>query len=285
MKYIYGNSVLSECLERYHGRLCGHTVIVVRFSTETKSPTIYDLSSDISTSEKIDAFQKVGLKVVYQSFPRGLAVSSLDSFVAWINESESILGVLIQNPIPLVYRQAFSNLCLQKDIDAWLEDCDHPFALPATVDATIRLLAPFANTESVLAVIGSEGFIGRRVRAACRGLFSRIISIDIEDDLSRIGDANIIVSAVGVPGLISSSSLCNRLFLGIDIGFHVNAETLIPKGDIDDNAHKFFGFVTPVPKGIGPLSLAVLVERLAEAVVSGKVEKWSWGENGEFFLG
>ncbi len=162
-------------------------------------------------------------------------------------------GIMVQLPHPNA-QEIISKIPPEKDVDG-LRD-DSPF-LPAAVLAVKKILtSPLppllslgeGNARGEVVIVGSRGFIGRKLMQ----VFPMAIGMDKEDfDPEKIKDFDIIISATGQESLIKEikeGTIC------IDLGF--------PRGDFDPSTALRASFFTPVPGGIGPVTVACLFENL-----------------------
>lgn len=155
-------------------------------------------------------------------------------------------GIMVQLPHP-DSQKLISQIPPEKDIDGLREDS--PF-LPAVVKAVKEVLLSLQEDllQKKIVVIGSRGFVGKNLMK----LYPSAIGIDKEDfDPEKIKTFDIIISATGSAGLIKdvkTGAIC------IDLGF--------PKGDFDPSTALRASFFTPVPGGIGPVTVACLFENL-----------------------
>ncbi|MDP1743386.1 MAG: hypothetical protein Q8L51_01210, partial [Candidatus Amesbacteria bacterium] len=153
-------------------------------------------------------------------------------------------GIMVQLPHP-DSQKLISQIPLEKDVDGLREDS--PF-LPAVVCAVQKILGDSFKEYPFWVVVGSKGFVGRKLMQ----VFPNAIGMDKEDfDPSTLLRADVIISATGSPGLIKEikeGTIC------IDLGF--------PKGDFDPECNRRASFFTPVPGGIGPVTVACLFENL-----------------------
>ncbi len=161
-------------------------------------------------------------------------------------ETEEILGL-----IPL-----------DKDVDGLNPSSKF---VPAVVRAVEKILDEIKVTPmNSVAVVGAKGMVGRRLVSSIKYLgFREIGEFDLGDDLKKLRNYWVVISATGQAGLIKPEMVRDGV-VAIDLGY--------PKGDFDPSASsgqvpisekaKFF---TPVPGGVGPVTVVCLYENLALA--------------------
>jgi len=169
-----------------------------------------------------------------------------------LNRDPHVDGIMIQVPFPGA-DELIKLIDPKKDVDGLREDS--PFK-PAVVRAVLEILnneSGIMNNARIL-VVGSKGFVGRRLikELGCEG-------IDKEDFPSslKLRRASVIISCTGQANLIDGSMVKNG-FTAIDVGY--------PKPEFTPDALAKAGFYTPVPGGVGPVTVACLFANLAEGV-------------------
>lgn len=166
-------------------------------------------------------------------------------------------GVLVQLPILGVGREEteaiVSKIPPEKDVDGLNARSDFK---PAAVLAVLRLL----KTAGVglgrrIAVVGAEGMVGRRLMRDLGGEGYSCLGFDLGDDLAGLAVCETIVAATGTAGLITPEMVRSGV-VAIDLGF--------PKGEFEAKVAEKASFFTPVPGGVGPLTVILLYENLAK---------------------
>lgn len=164
-------------------------------------------------------------------------------------------GIMVQLPHP-DSENLISQIPPEKDVDGLREDS--PF-LPAAVRAVKEILTspsiPLLNQEregkGEVLIVGSRGFVGKKLMKVLSTRYS-VSGMDKEDfDSEKIKEFDIVISATGQESLIKEvkdGAIC------IDLGF--------PKGDFDPSTALRASFFTPVPGGVGPVTVACLFENL-----------------------
>lgn len=202
-----------------------------------------DRAGRVYTRLKQAAAQKLGIKVVTAD-----SAAILDS---WARDKE-INGILIQYPgwrggeFAQTWRRWVAKIPPQKDVDGLRSDS--PF-VPATVRAVEKILAAVKiPLQSRILVVG-RGMIGQALakKFSAESLGSHELNL-----AGRCLQAEVLISACGRPGIIKA---VKPGAVVIDCGW--------PKGDADfDAVKKIAGAITPVPGGVGPVTVACLLENL-----------------------
>lgn len=169
---------------------------------------------------------------------------------------ESFGGVLVQLPILGAGREETEEILtlipVEKDVDGLNSASSFQ---PAASLAVLRILKLAGVQEGRrVAVVGSEGMVGKRLMRDLVGAGFACLGFDLGDDLKGLLVCDTIVSAVGTAGLITAEMVREGL-VAVDLGF--------PKGDFVPEVVGKASFFTPVPGGVGPLTVALLFENLA----------------------
>lgn len=174
--------------------------------------------------------------------PMNIQISNFKSQIEKLNNDKSITGIMIQLPFPNS-EELIRLIDPNKDVDGLREDSPY---LPAAVLAVKKILTQTGN----ICIVGSKGFIGRKLMQ----IYPDAVGMDKENfDPSTLLRADIVISAVGIPGLITCEMVKSGVII-IDVGF--------PHGDVEEKVREKASFFTPVPGGVGPVTVACLFENL-----------------------
>jgi methylenetetrahydrofolate dehydrogenase (NADP+)/methenyltetrahydrofolate cyclohydrolase len=195
--------------------------------------------------------------------------------IADLNADPSVTGIIVQMPLPpsIRLRAVVDAIDPAKDIDgihplnAGLLRLGYDGFLPATAHAAVEILRRSGiEIEGRRAVvIGRSAVVGMpaafllvRENATVTVCHSRT-----RDLAHHVKDAEILVVAAGQPGLVTGSML-SRGAVVVDVGINVVGDALV--GDVDfESARHVASAITPVPRGVGPLTNALLLAHLARA--------------------
>jgi len=174
------------------------------------------------------------------------------------NDDEKVMGILVQLPIKGASKdeveQILSTIDPSKDIDGLNPKSSF---IPAVVVAVETVLEKInLSRDKSVALVGSEGMVGRRLYSRLLELGFIASGFDKGDDLMKLKDFDVIISCTGQEGLIKAQ-MVRQGFVGIDLGY--------PRGDISQEAADKARVITPVPGGVGPLTIVSLFENLSEA--------------------
>lgn len=220
---------------------------------------------DNSISEKYinikkQAADRVGCEVDEYKVSLGNDYKDAETLINFLNSDDSIHGIMIQLPLPEDWephkQNLFDLISATKDVDGHKDDSKF---LPATVKAVVDILgeAEVKKSDKIL-VVGSEGEVGSRLIKYLKSENYNVKGCD-KDDFNKNydKDADVIISATGKANLITQD-LVKKDVVIVDVGY--------PFGDVDfENVHKKAKFITPVPGGVGPVTVISLMENLVGA--------------------
>ncbi len=230
-----------------------------------------DPASITYVNMKIKACQRVGMDFDLKTLQENITEAELLSFIKDYNTDQNISGVLVQLPLP---RHIDTKMILEaidpsKDVDGF-----HPLNigklctqkesfLPATPMGVMRLLKHYhiEIKGKDVAIIGASNIIGKPLSMLMlnAGASVSVCHILTKDISFYTQNADIVCVGVGKPDLIKASMLKKGAVV-VDIGInHLNDGRIV--GDVDfNNVQKVAGFITPVPKGVGPMTIVSLLE-------------------------
>lgn len=275
---VDGGAMLEEVLSRVPSRcpsLSGKRVVIIRSGPWSgQKPGSY-LASEISTGEKIKCLQRAGCEIRYQPFPAEVTTRVLASILRNECADPEIAGIIVQGPMPAELAAEIRRIVdPERDLDAFTGPGSR-FSYCAVAEAAVRLAEPLIPPGNAVAVVGCRGYVGTSVGLALESKSLPFVGLDLEDDICRVREARCVISAAGCPGLLGPADLSPEHRLVVDIGFTPRADLGTVEGDVQPAAYPVVQLVTPVPGGLGPLSHAVLLERLCSLVSGRPVELWN----------
>jgi methylenetetrahydrofolate dehydrogenase (NADP+)/methenyltetrahydrofolate cyclohydrolase len=240
-----------------------------------------DPASAIYVRNKHRAAQEVGMESYDHHLAASVTQSEVESLIAALNRDDRVDGMVVQMPLPngLDGNRAVETVDPAKDADGL-----HPYNLgllvleragprPATPTGIMRILEQYdVPTVGRLAVIVGRSFLVGRPLALMLG--AKGADATIVQTHSRTGDlgaltrtADILVVAVGRPRLIRGDDVKPGATV-IDVGINRTPQGLV--GDVDfDSVMEVAGALTPVPGGVGPMTIASLLANTVAAAERG----------------
>ncbi|OOQ39152.1 bifunctional methylenetetrahydrofolate dehydrogenase/methenyltetrahydrofolate cyclohydrolase [Helicobacter pylori] len=253
-----------------------HKIQIIHTQTH-KSPKLAvilvgkDPASITYVNMKIKACERVGMDFDLKTLQENITEAELLSLIKDYNTDQNISGVLVQLPLPrhIDTKMVLEAIDPNKDVDGF-----HPLNigklctqkesfLPATPMGVMRLLEHYhiGIKGKDVAIIGASNIIGKPLSMLMlnAGASVSVCHILTKDISFYTQNADIVCVGVGKPDLIKASMLKKGAVV-VDIGInHLNDGRIV--GDVDfNNAQKVAGFITPVPKGVGPMTIVSLLE-------------------------
>lgn len=233
-----------------------------------------DPASSIYLRKKHEAAAEAGIASVDRRLPAEISEEELLAALAELNGDESIDGILVQLPIPerLDEARVIAAVDPLKDVDGF-----HPFNagqlylgrpthVPATPLGIMALLAehqiPLEGTRAV--VVGRSDIVGKPIaHLLLQSNATVTICHSRTDELARHTlDADLLVVAAGVPDIVSADMVKSGSTV-VDVGINRTEAGLV--GDVDPGARAVAGHITPVPGGVGPMTIAMLLRNTLRA--------------------
>ena len=235
-----------------------------------------DKASEVYVRNKSKACNELGIE--FEEFIKGNETTQkeLIDLIDELNKREDIHGILLQSPIPknLDIREAFNRIDSKKDVDGFNpinvgklaigEDC----FISCTPYGVIKMLEAY-NIEiegKRAVVIGRSNIVGKPV-AQC--LLNKNATVTIchskTKEIEKITkDADIIVTAMGKPKFLKADMVKEGATV-IDVGIN-RIENGKITGDVDfEEVSKKTSYITPVPGGVGPMTIAMLMNNIVKA--------------------
>jgi len=230
-----------------------------------------DPPSQIYVRNKHRAAQKAGMISIDRHLPRTASQTDVERVIAELNADDQVDGMILQLPLPdgLDAEGAVETIQPTKDADGL-----HPFnlgllvmgrpgPLPATPGGIMRILAHYdiATAGRTAVVVGRSFLVGRPMALLLgqKGVDATVIQAHSRTpNLAEVcRQADILVAAVGRPQIIDSDYVKPGATV-IDVGINRDGEGLV--GDVDfDAVLEIAGAITPVPGGVGPMTIASLL--------------------------
>jgi methylenetetrahydrofolate dehydrogenase (NADP+)/methenyltetrahydrofolate cyclohydrolase len=237
-----------------------------------------DAASHVYVNKKRKACEEVGFVSKSFDLPATTTQQSLLDIIDQLNDDDEIDGILVQLPLPagLNKEQILERINPQKDVDGF-----HPYNIgrlaqripalrPCTPKGIMSLIEstkrPIKGLDAV--IVGASNIVGRPMfmellLAGCTVTSCHKFTQDLRSHVQR---ADLLVVAVGKPDFIPGEWIKLGSIV-IDVGINRNQDGSLG-GDVQyASAFQRAGWITPVPGGVGPMTVASLIENTLEAYV------------------
>lgn len=230
-----------------------------------------DPASSIYVRNKRLACEKVGIRSIAYDLPSSTSADALFQLIDELNRDDAIDGILVQSPLPahIDEKRIIEHISVQKDVDGF-----HPYNIGklAVRQPTLRSCTPFGVMKMLQAsnidpkgmnavVVGVSNHVGRpmALELLLAGATVTCCHRHTRDLKAAIEQADLVVAAAGKPGLVKGGWIKPGAVV-IDIGINRLDDGTIC-GDVDfDTAKERAGWITPVPGGVGPMTVSTLME-------------------------
>ncbi|MDD3839193.1 MAG: bifunctional methylenetetrahydrofolate dehydrogenase/methenyltetrahydrofolate cyclohydrolase FolD [Clostridia bacterium] len=234
-----------------------------------------DPASQVYVRNKEKACQKAGIYSKVIKLKEDISQQYLIDLIRQLNSDVKINGILVQLPLPehIDSNKIINTIDVKKDVDGFSPISmgnvliGRPGFISCTPRGIIRLIKSTGQKieGKNAVVVGRSNIVGKptatllmRENATVTVCHSR--TVDLVQHTSK---ADILVAATGKPGMIKGDMIKEGAIV-IDVGIsRVNGKL---KGDVDfDSAKERAGWITPVPGGVGPMTIAMLLQNTLEA--------------------
>ncbi|MEX2106746.1 MAG: bifunctional methylenetetrahydrofolate dehydrogenase/methenyltetrahydrofolate cyclohydrolase FolD [Solirubrobacterales bacterium] len=277
-RVIDGKAVAAAVRERVRGEVAAYEAEAGRVPTLATVIVGDDPASEIYVRNKHHACEEVGMRSVHHGLPAATSENELLELVAHLGLEADVDGILVQLPVPdhIDPDAVVAAIDPGKDVDgltplnAGLLAHGSPGLVPCTPAGVMELLrhegVDLEGAEAV--VVGRSKLVGVPV---ARLLLAANATVTICHSRTRDLDAtcrraDVLVAAVGVPRLLGAGAIKPGAVV-IDVGMNRLEDGLC--GDVDyDAAATVAAAITPVPGGVGPMTIAMLLVNTLQAARS-----------------
>ena len=233
-------------------------------------------ASQVYVRNKVKACEDVGFHSVLERYAVELGEEELLARIATLNADPAIHGILVQLPLPehIASERVLEAIAPEKDVDgfhvanAGALMVGHPEFKPCTPYGCMKMLEsidyPIRGARAV--IVGASNIVGKPMAMLLlqAGATVTICNSKTRDLAHHTKDADILVVATGKPRMISGDMIKTGAVV-IDVGINRLPDGKLC-GDVDfDTAKYVAGWITPVPGGVGPMTITMLLMNTLEA--------------------
>ena len=228
-----------------------------------------DPASTIYVRNKKKACDEIGIACRHECLPANTTEFNLIKLIKELNRDESIHGIIVQLPLPKHINPdtVTDAIWRSKDVDGFGQNS---LFHPCTPEGIIRLLdhhlIPMEGKNVV--ILGRSNIVGRPL---ARMMIDRDANVTVlhsktgdEDRHGFLEKADIIVSAVGKPNVVVPDDVWHATIVDVGINRDENGKIC---GDVDPLAYNYSHAYTPVPGGVGPMTVAMLMEHVVQSAI------------------
>lgn len=255
-----------------------------------------DPASEVYVRNKARKARELGLRGTELLFPSTMSETELLAEIARLNADDDVDGILVQLPLPsqIAAQKVIDAIDPRKDVDgfhpinAGLLHLGRASLVPCTPAGVMKLIestgVPLRGANAV--VIGRSDIVGKPMAALLLGADATVTVCHsrTEDLAARVREADIVVAAVGRPLMITAEMIKPGAVV-IDVGINRVDASFAPRlehdaeksrllakngsvlvGDVDyARVREVAGWITPVPGGVGPMTIAMLMNNTVVA--------------------
>lgn len=232
-----------------------------------------DVASQTYVKNKEKAFREVGMMSTVYRLPQNISQDELEKIVEYLNHDDEIDGILVQLPLPQqLDKDAILNLINpEKDVDGLTpvnqgliskKEGLKPCTPLGIVELLKRHQIQLEGKHCV--VIGRSELVGKPVSLLMLNEHCTVTMCHSKtQDLNKIASqADILIVAMGKAGYINENFIKDEAIV-VDVGIHREEGQLI--GDVNPDAYQKASWYTPVPGGVGPMTIAMLLSNTLKA--------------------
>ena len=241
-----------------------------------------DKASKVYVKNKSKACEEIGIEYEEYLLEENIDMNSLLELIEKLNNKDDIDAILLQSPIPknLDINLAFQKIIPEKDVDGFNpvnvgklslnQDC----FVSCTPYGIIKMLDQYKiEIEGKNAVIiGRSNIVGKPL---IQCLLNRNATVTVCHSKTKnleeyTKNADILIAAIGKPKYITQDMVKENAVV-IDVGINRTDDGLV--GDVDfENVSKKASFITPVPGGVGPMTVAMLMNNVVKAAKNRRIK-------------
>ena len=253
-----------------HGRAPGLDVVLVG----------EDPASQVYTRNKEKMSNEVGMRGRLHALPATTREADLLALLERLNADEAVDGILVQLPLPKQIREqrVLDLVSASKDVDGFhpinvgLLSSGRPGLVPCTPTGCMRILASTKTdlTGARAVVVGRSNIVGKPMAQLLLAQHATVtIAHSRTRDLAAVcREADVLVAAVGKPEMIRGAWIKPGAIV-IDVGINrvalPDGKTRLVGDVAFDEAKDVAGAITPVPGGVGPMTIACLLQNTLDA--------------------
>ena len=233
-------------------------------------------ASKVYVKNKSKACNEVGVEYEEYFLNTNTTQKELIDLIRKLNEDTSVNGILLQSPLPphLDINEAFQTIDYRKDVDGF-----HPMNVGKLVlgQDTFVSCTPYGIMRLFeeygidlcgknVVILGRSNIVGKPLVQCClnKNATVTVCHSKTKDVTEAARNADVLISAIGKPNFVTENMVKDGAVV-IDVGIN-RLDTGKIVGDVDfENVSKKASYITPVPGGVGPMTVAMLLNNVVKA--------------------
>ena len=241
-------------------------------------------ASQIYVRNKSRAAEQVGIEFEEYLLDENIKQDELIKQIKKLNEDKTIHGILLQSPIPehLDINEAFRTIAPEKDVDGFNpvnvgKLCLNQDTFVSCTPYGIMKMLETYNIDLAgknVVILGRSNIVGKPLIQCClnKNATITVCHSKTKDIKKYTKDADVIMVAIGKAKFLTEDMIKDGAVV-IDVGINRNDDGKIT-GDVDfENVSKKASYITPVPGGVGPMTIAMLMNNVIKAATESSLKK------------
>lgn len=235
-----------------------------------------DSASKIYVKNKSKACEEVGIEFEEFLLDENTTQEKLENLIEELNKNEKIHGILLQSPIPknLDINRAFEKISPSKDVDGFNPVNVGKLALnketfvSCTPYGIMKMFEEYNIdlTGKDVVIVGRSNIVGKPLIQCTlnKNATVTVCHSKTKNLAEHTKRADVLISAIGKPNFITADMVKDNSIV-IDVGINRTEKGKVV-GDVDfENVEKKVSYITPVPGGVGPMTIAMLINNVIKA--------------------
>ena len=243
-----------------------------------------DPASKVYVRNKSRACDEIGIEYQEYLLNENITQDELLELIKKLNNDETVNGILLQSPIPenLDINEAFKTITYLKDVDGFTPSSVGKLCIgedtfvSCTPLGVIKMFEEYnidLNGKNVV-ILGRSNIVGRPLIQCClqKNATVTICHSKTNNLKEHTKRADVIISAIGKPKFVTEDMVKDNVVI-VDVGINRDESGKLV-GDVDfENVEKKASYITPVPGGVGPMTIAMLMHNVIKATKEQYKEK------------
>ena len=233
-----------------------------------------DLASKVYVRNKSKACEDVGIEYKEYLLSSNTKQKELIELIEKLNQDKRINGILLQSPIPanLDINEAFRTISPQKDVDGFNPVnvgklvLNQDTFLSCTPYGIMKMFEKYNIdlTGKNVVILGRSNIVGKPLMHCCLNKNATVCHSKTQNLAQKAKEADILISAIGKAQFVTADMVKENAVV-IDVGIN-RLENGKITGDVDfENVKEKASYITPVPGGVGPMTIAMLMNNVIKA--------------------
>lgn len=241
-------------------------------------------ASKVYVKSKSKACDEIGIEYEEHLLEEKITQQELEELIKKLNREEKVNGILLQSPLPkhLDINQAFKAISYRKDVDGFTPSSVGKLVMggdtfiSCTPYGVIKMFEEYNIdlTGKNVVIIGRSNIVGKPLSQCCLAQNATVTichskTKNLKEHTKR---ADILIAAIGKAKFVTEDMVKEGAVV-IDVGINRNEEGKLV-GDVDfEKVEKIASYITPVPGGVGPMTIAMLMNNVIKAAKEQNNEK------------